>query len=421
MHGYMDRLTPTRALVAGLLVWLGLFVIAPVEPRWGDSWSGVALCALGLAGLFFGFALPHLLGLDPPRTRISERSATNLILIFTVLGMIGFAVKLVDFTLFRSVDFSTQDAIQAREQLTRAEGSNAVSLVAAALLPFASAALALAYYAKNTGIVKRIGLTTWIGALAPALLPLLMASRSSLLMLACLLFVVSLNLTPRMQWRNVLTMSLGAVLISSLFAFLIAQRVELSGSSMAYAARYSVYTYAVPLQPWALEYINSGGSLAPLLAGYCSLLQYFLSGFFEFQYLVDLKDSNFAGGFYTFSFLPKLIAVVFGQSGESKLVDMNADFVNPRTGVFQSFFGSLYIDFGYYFMVACLLFGFVSEWLRLHVMRGNILAFPAYVLMLTQLLVAMSIDSLIMNAAIISNVSFMIVFIVGQRIITRER
>ena len=248
-----------------------------------------------------------------------------------------------------------------------------------------------------------------------------MASRSSLLMLACLLFVVSLNLTPRMQWRNVLTMSLGAVLISSLFAFLIAQRVELSGSSMAYAARYSVYTYAVPLQPWALEYINSGGSLAPLLAGYCSLLQYFLSGFFEFQYLVDLKDSNFAGGFYTFSFLPKLIAVVFGQSGESKLVDMNADFVNPRTGVFQSFFGSLYIDFGYYFMVACLLFGFVSEWLRLHVMRGNILAFPAYVLMLTQLLVAMSIDSLIMNAAIISNVSFMIVFIVGQRIITRER
>jgi oligosaccharide repeat unit polymerase len=344
MHGYMDRLTPTRALVAGILVWLALFVIAPVEPRWGDSWSGLALYALGLAGLFFGFALPHLLGLDPPRTRIPERSATYLILIFTVLGMIGFAAKLVDFTLFRSVDFSTHDAIEARQQLTRAEGSNVVSLVAAAFLPFASAALALAYYAKNTGITKRIGLTTWIGALVPALLPLLMASRSSLLMLACFILVVSLNLTPRIQWRHVLTMSLGAVLISSLFAFLIAQRVEQSGSSMAFAARYSVYTYAVPLQPWSLDYINTGGSLAPLLSGYCSLLQYFLSGFFEFQYLVDLKDSNFAGGFYTFSFLPKLIAVVFGRSGESKLVDINADIFNPRPGVFQSFFGSLYCN-----------------------------------------------------------------------------
>jgi hypothetical protein len=182
----------------------------------------------------------------------------------------------------------------------------------------------------------------------PALLPLLMASRSSLLMLACFLLVVSLNLTPRIQWRNVLTVSLGAVLISYLFAFLIAQRVEQSGSSMAFAARYSVYTYAVPLQPWSLDYINTGGSLAPLLSGYCSLLQYFLSGFFEFQYLVDLKDSNFAGGFYTFSFLPKLIAVVFGRSGESKLVDINADIFNPRPGVFQSFFGSLYIDFGIY-------------------------------------------------------------------------
>jgi hypothetical protein len=247
-----------------------------------------------------------------------------------------------------------------------------------------------------------------------------MASRSSLLVLACFLLVVSLNLTPRIQWRNVLTMSLGAVLISSLFAFLITQRVEQSGSSMAFAARYSVYTYAVPLQPWSLDYINTGGSLAPLLSGYCSLLQYFLSGFFEFQYLVDLKDSNFAGGFYTFSFLPKLIAVVFGRSGESKLVDLNADIFNPRPGVFQSFFGSLYIDFGIYFMVACLVFGFVAEWLRLHVMRGNIMAFPAYVLMLTQLLLAMSID-LTMNAAPISNVSFMIVFIVGQRIITQER
>jgi len=53
-------------------------------------------------------------------------------------------------------------------------------------------------------------------------------------------------------------------------------------------------------------------------------------------------------------------------------------------------------------------------------MRGNIMAFPAYVLMLTQLLLAMSID-LTMNAAPISNVSFMIVFIVGQRIIAQER
>jgi hypothetical protein len=189
---------------------------------------------------------------------------------------------------------------------------------------------------------------------------------------------------------------------------------------MSYSVRYSAYTFAVPLRPWALDYVSATTNSSELVAGYFSLLQYFLHGFFEFQYLVDLKDSDFGGGSYTFFILPKLYATLFGNPGDSKLVDMNATLLVPRSGVFTSFFGDLYIDFGYFFWGACVVFGFIAEVLRLHVMRGNVLAFPAYILMLTQLILAASISSLTVNMAIVSNISFLIIFGISRWIVARE-
>ena len=150
------------------------------------------------------------------------------------------------------------------------------------------------------------------------------------------------------------------------------------------------------------------------------MLQYFISGLFEFIYLVDLKTDNFGGGSYTFFFIPKLFAFIAGGAYDARLADMGNDLLNPRSGVFQSFFGPLYLDFGLYMPLFCVIFGVIAGFLRCLVLRGNLFAFPLYAFMLMQLLTASSLPSLSMNAAILSNLSLAFVYLIGGWTLTRR-
>ena len=168
-----------------------------------------------------------------------------------------------------------------------------------------------------------------------------------------------------------------------------------------------------------MSIIDGAGAMGPLFAGYASMLQYYTSGLFEFFYLVDLKTDNFGNGTYTFFFLPKIIALLTGGGYEARLADMGNEILNPRSGVFQSFFGPIYLDFGNFVPVFCVIFGAIAGFLRAAVRRGNAFAFPLYAFMLMQSLTAANLPSLSMNAAILSNLSLAILFFVGLRLVER--
>lgn len=416
--GYQDRLTPFNAVVVSFAGWLFVFILAPVDPRWGDDMSGYMLVLLGVAGLLLGARLPEAVGVEARDVFISENACLNALKICTLLGFIGLACKVFDSIILRGVDFS-QDALVAREQMGRSE-TNGFAVAAAALVPFGNAALLMGWYAKRIGLVKHIKRSAWIIGAAPGVMSMLLASRSALLIFGCLIFAAWINLAPRIRLRHVVGFVLIAFGATSLFAIVFVNRVEMSGMTMLMAARYSAYTQVVPLQLWAMSIIDGAGTLGPLLAGYASMLQYFTSGLFEFIYLVDLKSDNFGGGSYTFFFVPKFLALVTSGAYDARLTDMGNDLLNPRSGVFQSFFGPLYLDFGVYVPLFCVIFGAIAGFLRCAVLRGNLFAFPLYAFMLMQLLTASSLPSLSMNAAILSNISLAFVYFIGGRILQRS-
>lgn len=412
MTGYKDRISPSRAILIGFGTWSVLLAIAPVDPRWGSSPAGILTIFSGVAALFFGIAVPHLLRMHFRPMRFSEGAATTVIWVCALLGLIGFALKLVDLTYFRSVDFATQNAIDARKQISLSEGSNMVSILAVAFMPFGLAALVMAFFAKTAGVLKRVPLLIWIAALAPTLPALAMLSRSVLMTAALFVFVSWVNLAKQISARYAALTTVVGLALGHLFASLMVARLDQFGTDVVSSQLYSVYSYCVPLNSWAWENLGSDNSSRTLMLGYYSVLQYFLSGFFEFILLIDMKDSNFAYGDYTFFILPKIMK--FLSSDGAGGIYSNAELFNPRPGVFQSFFGPLYIDFGDFFVIPCVIFGFVAEMLRLHVRQGNMMAFPAYVLMVSQLLLSPSFPTLLMNAAIMTNFTFLVLYLASR-------
>ena len=408
---YYDRLTPGRALAASYLLWLSVFVIAPVDPRWSDVATGYMLILLGLGGLSIGFMLPDGMSFKPARVTFSNRVCQNAVLVCAFLGMIGLGLKLYDIFVLRGVSLD-QDVISARTTSSQVSASG-ISILAAAFLPFANAALMVAWYAWRVGYIRRIGFWPLVAALAPIGVPLLFGSRSGLIFFITLLIAAYLNLVPKLRARILVFAVLGGAFLATLFALIFINRVDKSGINLLYAARVSAYTQVVPLQTWALNYIDSGGDLGPLLAGYASIMQYIVSGMFEFLYLVELKDDNFAWGSNTFFFLPKLAAIIT-NSGSVAAGQADLDALNPRAGVFQTFFGAIYIDFGLFLPLFCVALGFFVGMLRQFVRSGNVFAFPLYALFLSQFLLAASFDSLTGNAAILSNAMYLLLYIGGN-------
>ena len=408
---YFDRLTPGRALAGSYLFWLLMFIIAPVDPRWSDVITGYFLIFLGLAGLAIGCSIPDTLKIRPNAVHFKEQTCKNAVLICAFLGILGLGFKLYDTFVLRGITLD-QDVITNRIASARAEASG-ISILAAMFLPFANAALLIAWYSKRMGYVRRIGFWPIAASLAPIALPFLLGSRSGLIYFMAIFVAAYLNLAPNVRARHFALAFIAMLAVLSLFALVFVNRVEASGQSLLYAARLSVYTQVVPLQTWALNYIDNAGEFAPLLAGYASIMQYILSGMFEFLYLVELKDDNFALGTNTFFFLPKFWNLITGSAdttaGQAAIIGLN-----PRVGVFQTFFGGLYIDFGLFVPIFSLLLGYCIAMLRAFVRAGNVFAFPLYALFLSQLLLASMLDSLTGSAAILSNLMYLFIFIAGS-------
>jgi hypothetical protein len=414
---YPDRLGPMRALIISFGLWLAVFVVAPVDPRWSEVPTGYFLLLFGLLGLMLGFVLPKKIGTMPKKVWVSENVIRAAILICIILGLIGFVFKTYDYLALRGVNLSG-NAIETRQLLRRSD-TNLVSILAAALLPFSVAGLSMSWFGYRAGIVKRIGVLAWIGAALPAVANLLLVSRSASAMLISIVIVLYFNLAPTIKVKAIVVGGAMASVFTSLFALVFLSRVEEAGMDMLWSIHYSAFTEVVPLKPWAIQVINHSGESGKLLAAYASLIQYWLHGVFEFFYLVDLKQGDFAYGSYTFFFIPKLY--VWASGGSITVFNATAEeLVNPRAGVFQSFFGPLYIDFGFLFPLACLLFGFLTGYLRRCVRSGNIFAFPVYIYMVSQILLAACLPSLFINAAIIGNVMLTALFLIGQLFLRRS-
>jgi len=103
-----------------------------------------------------------------------------------------------------------------------------------------------------------------------------------------------------------------------------------------------------------------------------NLAQYYTHGMFEFNYLYEKHDQPFRCGAYMFSIIPKLSNIIFRTKFDLNAISSSM----PRKGVYTSFFGPLYVDFGWFGPVFMFLFGLFQSVVYNKIMRGNFKYIP---------------------------------------------
>ncbi len=373
---------PVKLALWGVVAWFVVWLITPVDVT-GDLAIGALLyTVVGYALLIAGATMARRPEMELPGAFPNEPWDKSLHLgLFwwtTGLGAIGMALRSYDRIFLRGVEYGA-NALEFREALANSSSSWA-GITGGVLFPLCLIPLMLLFASTARKSKPLLAVSIIVFAL-PVVESLFQLSRSFLILSLGLAFatVVITRYRGRPVNRRLVTISLAGML-----AMLLASTVIFSARLEAGEARLSdsVFdsVYAAWLQPnqAAREAISSGSdaeafvTLAVLPNG-----MYYISGLYEFSALWLRPDGQvFANG--QISFYP-FVRVIYSVLGIDQLTpDQVEDYVY-RDGVFQTFFGPLWVDFGWIGPFLLFPFGYLIKRLSYRVRAGSVAVLPIYV------------------------------------------
>jgi len=271
------------------------------------------------------------------------------------------------------------NALDLRETLTQV-AAGPVSIAGAILLPFCFIPLILLLVSRFKSTQIPLYFISIIIFFLPAIESLALLSRSIMLTTLALGFaaVVCTRFQGNIFNRKLMAATaVGIVLMLIASTLVFINRLGLSDMSLSTSVVLSVYADNLQPNETAWRGLVSGSTIES--AFYSTLLSngmYYISGAFEFSDLWARPDAQpFAYGGYNGIAYVRALQIVLAP-GSDPLFD-EADLVH-KVGVFQTFFGGLWVDFGYFGPIVMFLFGYISKLAATLARAGSIAALPIY-------------------------------------------
>lgn len=339
-----------------LLVYSLGYAIAPIEPRFmvasGSLWLWLGSAVASLLGLLIAPWLWRRLQNGPSNETehsFDLRLASHRL---NLLAAVGLVCTIVDRYVLRGVPLDF-DFFAARNAL-EATAPTPIGLVGALLGALACFSLGLtvaratrqeplrpAEWAHSVLIFGvYVGISMGVG------------SRSTLLVsIICTMFAVlwlrQAHGKP-LHLRYWLAAIATLCIVATISAALMLERLDLMGLDPLISLEYSGYAYAVRPDAGALTWLADHSESAPLAVAGFSLLQYVYHGLFEFSLFVQEPFVEHTHGSVTFWLPIKFLNMLQLNLGTVELEDI----AGWREGIFTTFLGPLYLDFGWYLPAA---------------------------------------------------------------------
>lgn len=385
------------------LIWtLGLYglglLLAPVEPNFavtdGSAWLWALSAATGVAGLVVG----HMIGRPGNIGPAIEFSITQASTRANWVAAFGLLCTIIDRYAIRGAGFDF-DFFAARDVLENTPPSpvGLLGAVTGALSCFA-VSLTVARALSVGGVSPRAWLASGAILLIYVGISMGIGSRSTLLVsvVATMFSVVWLRSAFGRPMRlRYWALGLGVLIgVATISAVLMLERLEQMGLDPFLSIEYSGYAYTVRPSDNAMAWLTTHGESAPLWVAGFSLLQYVFHGFYEFCLFVQEPLNVQTGGAVTF-WLPLKVMNIVGLGGAPVDFDGIAGW---REGIFTSFLGPLYLDFGAWLPLASFLL-FLALGLPAARLRSDRLAMLPYCSILCALCVLFPIVNLLDSAS----------------------
>jgi hypothetical protein len=368
-------MSPTRIALLGIATYLVLFIVAPVHVVITQSllpYLYIALCyGAFFAGCFLarsqGRALAH---------KFSDDQLRTIHRVTTIVASIGALLKLTDLFIVRGVSLGGTFLDRRNEMDT--VGANPVSIVCAVLLP---ACLLVPFTWQLLRERKLTTLTQTILTHALLSVPVLGAvmitgGRSQLVIYAVVYMIYSIYL-GRMRFRPKVLLGVvaGGLVLMVISIAIFNSRLESLHMKPLTSIYSSGYAYTLQPQDWIAGVVdrNQGiiGNFAFALLVTC---QYYLHGVFEFVFQMQNAPAEHIWGAASFNAYYKFLAYFMGWPSPDDLWFA----VTVRRGIYTTFFGPVFSDFGWFGLPYLLAFGVLAQRLWETARFGRFAALPLY-------------------------------------------
>ena len=290
-----------------------------------------------------------------PKSEFKLKKLFKLVLYLAILGLI---LKLLDRFVIRGISLGS-DYFENRETM-EAGGGNPVAILNSFLTPFGLIPLFLIWKYK-LAISRSIKVLAFVLFFAQMFDAILLGSRSIIFVLFILfglyLFYFKIIKISFIKVLTIISVFIGFMLIMN---FIYVERTKLFAGDNTYdvVLNQSNINYSVTASDkFKNDFSNFSTSSKTFAFTYITTVQYFTHGMIEFSYLYENHKSDYAIGSYTFAIYSRFLHKIVGEKLDTdKIIALN-----PRPGVFNTFFGPIFIDFGWFSMLFMFLFGIIAK------------------------------------------------------------
>ncbi len=381
----MRHFAPRRLFAYSFLWWGVLTLLAPFSYTIKPTTGGVILLVL-YAGFFIAGTFFYDLYDRLRRGEVSESERTTNIATLSgqairtvwwavaVLAIAGLVLRFYDLVVVKNY-LTFESSTDFKLNYDAAE-VGAVSIVSALLMPFAMVLPLLGrYYKKELSRFQR--LIGWLCFIGLATYFVMRGGRTSLTLMLVMFIAAAvlgsktgkLHLSKRAWLIGGVIGTVGLLFFVYSLAILV-ERLDRMGFSVVSGLDYMEGEHHLNIDDRVMEWAEQGEMAAGLTYTAVSLEHYFLHGYHQFFLLRETFDSrNRTWGAAQFYPAAKFL----GAMGFKTWTADELEDILQEPAVYYTFFGPVYMDFGYWGLLYCLLLGLIVQMSFKRATRGDAL------------------------------------------------
>lgn len=373
---FLKKFNPQRVTFFGILLWLFFFFSASMQIKEPASFVSILYIFINYIALFTGFLLMRKTPVTINKKFIPKKETVLLLLyIFITVAILGFVFRLIDKLVIRQIVIG-DTTIENRKLLVAIKPS-IFGVLSAMMTPFSYIPFFLFHFLKLKS--KFFGLICLVVFFLPVFDNLIMGSRSGI-------FIVIIFFAIIVSYFQLIKFTLSKTLIIGIFLFiglLVTTRffVERTKEYMVTDERAikhiltnAVYNFTLePTEKARDNIINTEiKTLKMAKLTHMNVAQYYCHGIFEFAYLQKKYENPHYYGAFTFGIIFKFTNIILGTNIDLNKIQNSA----PRTGIYTTFFGPTYIDFGWLAPFFMFFFGILQSIVYNKILKGNFKYIP---------------------------------------------
>ncbi len=372
---------PVRVALLGILVYILLFCVAPVTVVTQQSLTPYLYIAFCYLGFFCGCIIAqgprsYVQHIERHGQLISDQSLLRLHRVVTVAAALGAGLKLIDTFVIRHVSLASTAVNRVSD--IDSVGPNPVSIVCAVLMPACLLVPFTYQLLKQRGLATRFHrISSHVLFLIPAVSSVVIAGKRAMAVLYAVIYALYLVYFGRLRLtgRGAAKLMLGLIAMLAGSTAIFNNRLQEMNLNPLDTVYSSAFAFTLQPQTWISQIMqHSPGLIGDIAFAILMTCQYYLHSVFEFVYQYQNAPAMHIWGAASFNAYYKLVAFVMHWTKPEDLWVA----VSVRIGIFTTFFGPVFSDFGWWGVFYMTAMGALSQRLWSRCRAGNIAAVPLY-------------------------------------------